>query len=1119
MKHLSRSIASAPIDALSPAAPARFALKALALSLLAAFNPCAYALPTGGAVSAGDASIAAGANKTTITQSTPAVAINWQSFNIGQGEAVRFVQPTSSSVALNRVLGSDASSILGSLSANGKVFLVNPNGILFGTGAQVNVAGLVASTLNISDGDFMAGAYKFGGAGAGAVINRGAINAAGGYVALLGANVSNEGVITANLGTVALAAGNAMTLDMAGDGLLNVAVSQGAVNALVHNGGLIRAAGGQVLMSAQSAGNLLRTVVNNTGVIEAQTLENRNGTIRLVGDPQTGAVNVSGTLDVSGRAAGQTGGTVHVLGRAVNLAGAKIDASGDAGGGLVLVGGNFHGAGPERNSQTVGLDRSVVIRADAITAGNGGRIAVWSDGDTAIAGALSARGGAQSGNGGFIETSGARVSIADGTVVNTLAAKGNTGLWLLDPFPDYVIATVGGDETPAQVTLSLATTNRLITATRDVIVDNDLTWVTAQKLELRAGHDVQVNAVITASTAGSEIALTAANDVIVAGTLTASGAASKITIRAERDVTTSGTVTASANGALIDMSAGRHVSVGVVTANGGGSVSLRGNTDVIVNNLISVDTGLVTLRADNDGTGPGSAGGTVRFVGVGSVSAPNTVIRFNPDGYVNTTAEIANYVTKVNGAIDARAWTFARGVDKVYDGSAAATLAFRGNPGAGGVVTLDPGSASFDTKDVGTTKPVNYTGYSLGGVDVAKFALFSLQNVAAGSGTTTANITPAPLTITANNATKVYGQTATFATSAFTSVGLVNAETVGGVTETSPGTVASASVAGSTYPIIPSGATAGTFTPSNYAINYVNGTLAVTPAALTVTASDATKVFGSTTTLSGFTTAGLVNGETVGSITAVSPGTAASATVAGGPYPILASNAAGGSFTASDYTISYVGGALAVTPIVIPPGLPNVAAPVVIPPGLPNVAAPVVIPPGLPNVAAPVVIPPGLPNVSAPVSSTAAGSSAINATPPDMPTGTIPGVTSVGTGSPGTTYPSTTDPITTSPSTTVPGDSDIAYAASSVAYPVSSTATPVPGLNLRVAGAGVRMPAMQLARTSPAPAANATPAVAASTTPAAQLVPVVQPAPHVAPAPASRPRAVPLPRRPKNDRN
>lgn len=290
-------------SAASVSAGGCFGLKALAASLMVACGVTAFAQPTNGVVSAGSATIGGTPGAMVITQTTANVAINWQSFGIRAGESVQFVQPVTRSVAMNRVVGPDPSSILGSLSANGKVFLVNPNGILFGAGASVNVGGLVASTLGISDTDFMASNYRFSGAGTATVVNEGAITAAdSGYVALLGANVSNQGNIIAQLGTVALAAGNSMTLDMAGDRLLSVTVNEGVVNALVESGGLIQADGGRVLMTTRAAGSLLANAVNNTGVIRAQTISRQKGSIRLLGGMETGTVNLASksTLDASG---------------------------------------------------------------------------------------------------------------------------------------------------------------------------------------------------------------------------------------------------------------------------------------------------------------------------------------------------------------------------------------------------------------------------------------------------------------------------------------------------------------------------------------------------------------------------------------------------------------------------------------------------------------------------------------------------------------------------------------------------------------------------------------------------------------------------------------------------
>jgi len=264
--------------------------------------------PVGGQVVSGSASIAQSGNTTTIRQSSPDLVLNWQSFSIGSQETVDFLQPSASAIAVNRILGTTGSQILGHLDANGQVWLINPNGVLFGQGAQVNVGGLVASVLGVSDLNLSSNAISFGGNGTGSVVNQGTIaTASGGYVALLANHISNQGTITAKLGTVALGAGSATSLTFSGNSLVKMQVDQSTLNNLAENGGLIHADGGTVIMSAGARNALLASVVNNTGVIEARTVENHNGTIELLGGMTAGTVNVGGTLDASAPDGGNGG--------------------------------------------------------------------------------------------------------------------------------------------------------------------------------------------------------------------------------------------------------------------------------------------------------------------------------------------------------------------------------------------------------------------------------------------------------------------------------------------------------------------------------------------------------------------------------------------------------------------------------------------------------------------------------------------------------------------------------------------------------------------------------------------------------------------------------------------
>jgi filamentous hemagglutinin family protein len=391
----------------------------LAISLVLASSAFAADLPTGGQVVAGSGSISQpNGQQMVIDQASNKLAIDWQSFDIGSGNKVTFNQPGTDSIALNRVLGADGSKIMGQLDANGRVFIINPNGVLFGAGAQVNVGGLVASTLDLSVSDFEAGNYAFKGNGSNAsVINNGRITAAdGGSVALLGGTVSNNGVIVANQGTVALAAGNAVTLDFAGDGLLSVQVDEAVKDALVENRQLIQADGGNVILTASAADALLQTVVNNEGVIQARTLGEKEGRIVLLGDFDGGTVQVAGTLDASA---------------------------------------------------------------------------------------------ADGGNGGFIDTSGAHVQIAEGTTVTTKATTGQTGTWLIDP-TDFTVSAGSASQTTSGIgasTLSANLQNTSITLQTvaggsengDINVNAAVSWSADTTLTLDAHGRINVNKDITAS--------------------------------------------------------------------------------------------------------------------------------------------------------------------------------------------------------------------------------------------------------------------------------------------------------------------------------------------------------------------------------------------------------------------------------------------------------------------------------------------------------------------------------------------------------------------------------------------------------------------------------------------
>ncbi len=526
----------------------------------------AMAQPVGGAVVAGQAQITSAGATTLINQATSKAIINWQDFSVAKGGTVQFNQPSSAAITLNRVTGGNVSAIDGAIRATGQVWLLNPNGLLIGNGAQINVGGLLATTSDIANQDFLAGRYNFSGGGSGAIVNNGVIKAAsGGSVVLSAPKVTNSGVVAAKAGKVVLAGTDTFTVDFDGDHLISYAVGASSQAGQVLNSGAIKAAGGNVLLTARAASGVQDGVVNNTGMIEATTARAVNGEIIL--DAGEGAATSSGSLDASGKGAGQTGGSVQVLGNQVAVSdGAKIDVSGDAGGGTVLIGGNFHGQGSQPHAQNTTVGKAA-IKADAIASGNGGKVAVWSDGTTKFAGAISAQGGVTGGNGGQVETSGHYLQVADGASVITAAPFGTVGSWLLDP-QDINIQSTGSSDSatgetfalnpsgtatidPGTLETALAGGDVILQANNDITINSNVTSTSTNSLTLDAGRSINFanSGIITAGTLvliANDPAATAANR--MSGPATITNSASSFIQAALIDITLNSNGTDSGSG-------------------------------------------------------------------------------------------------------------------------------------------------------------------------------------------------------------------------------------------------------------------------------------------------------------------------------------------------------------------------------------------------------------------------------------------------------------------------------------------------------------------------------------------------------------------------------------------
>lgn len=651
-----RRIAAAP----SPAV-AGFRPVAMAAAVAAAFSAAGFARAQ--TAMHGTVETKQDGNKTTYTTTNGAgtnhSVINWQSFSVPGGTITHFQQPSTTSTSINRVTGNNVSEIFGTLSSNGRLVLVNPAGIAVGAGAVVDTAGFTASTLRMSDSDALAGRLAFGdGTGGGTLSINGTVIARGGDVVLVAPDVriGADAIVKAPDGATLIAAGQKVALT--GRGLEGIQFEMQAPTDQAINLGRLEG----------DAVGIFASRLKHSGAIQATAVSNEGGKVVLKGGE---IADIDGSVKA---ARGALGGQVHATASQVMLrSGAIIDVSGPQGGGEALIGGGWQGKDSRvANAMSTTIEAGATVNADATVNGNGGTIVAWSDGATRMSGALSARGGAEGGDGGRIETSGKHL-VMNGTA-DTRAPNGTTGVLLLDP-TDICIATTlanaqgagcmaGADQsatgpvfTPSgAVAQSFVSTGDIVTAllsnnvvvqtsnpggtsaNGDITVVDGFSWANSNELALVADRHIAVNGAISGTAAGATLVLRAGNisagnitqigaiavDKLVAyaqnGSVTLTNPANDVNQLAGHANTAGGFNFAGTGGVevvALNSANGLGLFNGITVGSGGAANLTVAGTLTITNPTYGVtsNTGAVALVADTitQGTGGVISGGTVKL--------------------------------------------------------------------------------------------------------------------------------------------------------------------------------------------------------------------------------------------------------------------------------------------------------------------------------------------------------------------------------------------------------------------------------------------------------------------------------------------------------------------------
>jgi len=591
-----------------------------------------YGLPENAQINSGMADFNnPNSNTLTINQHSQNLSTNWDSFNIAGNETVNFIQPTNHSIALNRVVGGNASQIMGNLNATGQVFLINPQGIFFSQSAQINVGGLLATTLDISEQDFANNQFQFSGDGnGGEIINNGTLKAhSGGTIALAAPIIINNGEIQADDGKVHLQSADGILVEFS-DGEIGIAADATAWQGMIDNQGVISAEGGIVMLNANTHDSLYLSVVNNDGIVRATSLATTMGEVNIA--VTDGDIVNNGVIDVSAVDENTVGGNISVQGqRFAQLGQLHADGMGNGNGGTVDV----------HTTEELLISHDAYSSANAGAGiGNGGELIFFSDGATAFTSSatIEARGGQTQGDGGFVEVSGTQHVGVSG-IVDTRAYNGLNGTFLIDPTNIEIVSGsidsngtfgIGGTwTTQNNLTSQIGTDNITTTLATNNVVINTSTGTDAGEL-----GNITISAAIDLNGGGgASLSLIADNNILVNADICDSvcgggDEAINLSLAAGGSITTADNINVISGGGTITMTAstiGELISIGLNNSidAGAGKIVINGD-DVIVSGLNSTNTDADSIQVtsqnsiiDRSGLDINTSGGVILIAKTG----------------------------------------------------------------------------------------------------------------------------------------------------------------------------------------------------------------------------------------------------------------------------------------------------------------------------------------------------------------------------------------------------------------------------------------------------------------------------------------------------------------------